>query len=128
PQRNAVEEGIEEHLLSAEGILQALRPGRENQPERCRDRDQDDERPQWVALDDPCHRCHSRAVRARTPVSARPAPAGVRRQLVTFDAMSALVLPGCNGASRSASAAILSASRGLDLIASMLSRAGCAGQ
>src|ERR1700722_1655277 len=42
--------------------------------------------------------------------------------------MSALVLPGCNAGSQSASAVILSASRGLDLIASMLSRAGGAGQ
>ena len=79
-ERDAVENGAEEHLLPAEGVLQTRRPGRKDQPQHCRDRDQDDKCPQRMAFDEFCH---------ATPPAfrqglGREQAAGLRRRCATM--------------------------------------------
>src|SRR6185312_2933379 len=56
-ERDAVEDGIEEYLLAADCFLKPRRPHREDQPKQQRNRDQGDQRPGRVALDEPAHAC-----------------------------------------------------------------------
>ena len=50
-ERDAVEHRVEEQPLLAEDVLKARRPGREDQPQRHSDREQDDQRPERMAFD-----------------------------------------------------------------------------
>jgi hypothetical protein len=54
-QRDPVEQRVEENLLLADRVLEALRPGPEDQPDRQHDDDHDHDRPKWMAFDKAVH-------------------------------------------------------------------------
>src|SRR5205085_10052618 len=54
-ERDAVEDGVEEDLLPAEGLFKAGRPDRENEPEQRCDREDRQKCPCRVALDESGH-------------------------------------------------------------------------
>ena len=68
-QGNAVEQRVEKDPLPADEVLQLLRPGRKDQPERQHRDDQDQQRPDGMAFDKTAHRSSpatlARAKRAR---------------------------------------------------------------
>ena len=82
-ERDAVKNGVEEHALLAEGVLQPRRPVGENQPHQADHHRGDRQRPGRMALQEPVHRADS----ARLPCpsgagcAADRSPAGCRSPL-----------------------------------------------
>src|SRR3982074_1451724 len=83
-QRDPVEQRVEKDSLLADDILQLLRPGREDQPERQHGDDQDQQRPEWMAFDKAVH-----LTTLATPAGAKQ----LRRILILPWALTAPGLP-----------------------------------
>src|SRR3546814_2444448 len=76
-QGEAVQEGVHEGLLAADGVLQPFRPDGEDEPEEDPEGDENDERPEAVALDELPHSPPAR--RGPRPADAMPAGGAEKR-------------------------------------------------